>query len=160
MTLDDLIEAWRVNNAVNHEFLDLCSDEDFELKPVKGKTIRSNFVHIVSVRRMHLEEKASKLAAGVPKLDWQTATRQEIEAALDLTCELFEHVFAKMDAATRKTRWTVPLLFAYSVAHEAHHRSQVELALRLNGREPKEEMQIYSLWDWPKKVPPPTSDVD
>lgn len=149
---DDLIEAWRVNNRVNHEILSWCADEDLDLKPGKGKTIRSNFVHIISVRRMHLEEKVSKLAAEIPRLDWQAATREEIRAALDQTSSMMEVVFAKIAESTRKTRWTATLLFGYSIAHEAHHRSQIEIALRLAGRGPSEELSTYKLWDWPKMV--------
>src|SRR5687768_11105508 len=75
MTIDDLLDAWRVNNAINLEFLDVCTDEDLELKPGKGKTIRSNFVHLIAVRRMWCDEKLKAEAETIPKLDWKTATR-------------------------------------------------------------------------------------
>lgn len=42
MTLDDIHRAWRTNNEVNLRLLALCPDEAMDLKPGKGKTIRSN----------------------------------------------------------------------------------------------------------------------
>lgn len=75
MNLEDLLEAWDTNNTVNLELLDLCDDEDFDLKPGKGKTIRSNWTHIVYVRGRWLQERMRKEAAGLQKLDWKTADR-------------------------------------------------------------------------------------
>ena len=66
MTIDELVEAWQANNALNLELLDLVADDDFALKPGKGKTIRSNFVHLVGVRRIWLEEKMPAEAKARP----------------------------------------------------------------------------------------------
>jgi uncharacterized damage-inducible protein DinB len=150
MTFEELLAAWRTNDAINHELLELCSDEDLDLKPGKGKTIRSNFVHMINVRRYHLEDKLRKESASVPKLDWKTAARDELHDALHLTHDLMADCFTKIEASPQQTKWTVPLFFGYSIAHEAHHRSQIEMSLRLNGREP-EDAALYRLWEWPKK---------
>lgn len=149
MTLDELLDAWRTNNAINLALLDLCADEHFEFKPGKGKTIRSNFVHIVGNRRAHLEETMRQEAAAIPKLDWQTATREEIRDALNLSADLTADFLRRLDETKRPARWTVPKFFGYSVAHEANHRSQIEVALRLNGAEPGNG-PLYALWNWPK----------
>jgi uncharacterized damage-inducible protein DinB len=147
MTLEDVFEAWRVNNAVNLRLLSFCSEASFELKPGKGKTVRSNWVHIVGVRRMHLEESFRKEAAAIPKLDWKTATKEEIEEALEVSHDLTHLLFEKLD--TKPTRWTAAKYFGYAVAHEAHHRSQIEIALRMGGAELSDD-DMYSLWNWPK----------
>src|SRR5947207_117726 len=93
MTIEELCDAWRVNNVINLEMLKRCSDEDFELKPGKGKTIRSNFVHLIGVRRAWCEEKLRKEVATVPKLDWKTATREELVNGLSATSELMMRLF-------------------------------------------------------------------
>ncbi len=149
MTFDDLIVAWRTNNAINVRLLGLCLDDDFDLKPGKGKTIRSNFVHIVGVRRSWVEESLKAEAATIPKLDWQEATREEILEGLIASSRAMEALLAKREANAGKGRWSAPLFFGYAVAHEAHHRSQVEIALRLAGRGP-DEIELLGLWDWPK----------
>lgn len=149
MTISELHDAWDVNNRINLKLLKLCSDEDFDLKPGKGKTIRSNYVHIVGVRRMWMAERMKKESQAIPKLDWKTATRSEIEEGLAISCDLMKLAFDRQEETGRPQRWTTLTWFAYCVAHEAHHRSQIEIALRINGREP-DEMKLMSLWDWPK----------
>ena len=47
-------------------------------------------------------------------------------------------------------RATTLTFFAYCIAHEANHRSQVEIALRMNDREPETAL-LYRLWEWGKK---------
>lgn len=150
MTIDDVLEAWRVNNAVNLELLALCSDEDLELKPGKGKTIRSNYVHIIGFRRSWAEEKLKTEAAAIPKLDWKTATRDDLVKGLNVSHDLMADVFRKMEESTKPRRLTTVTYFAYCIAHEANHRSQVEIALRINDREP-EDAALYRLWEWARK---------
>ena len=133
MSLDDLLDAWRRNCAINYLLLAGCPDEAFDLKPGKGKTVRSNWVHIVGVRRGHLEQSFRKEAQEVPKLDWQTASRSEIEGALRQTDSLMELSLRRMDETGRPPRWSAARFFGYCVAHEAHHRCQIEIALRLGG---------------------------
>ena len=147
MTLDDLLDAWRANNAVNRRLLELCPNEAFDLKPGKGKTIRSNWVHLIGVRRSHVEAMSRTVAETIPKLDWKTATREEIVIALAASDEAMAATFARLD--TKPNHWTAARFFAYSVAHEAHHRSQIETTLRLNGME-LEDAAMFGLWDWPK----------
>ncbi len=147
MTLEDLLDAWRVNNAVNLRLLELCPDDAFELKPGQGKTIRSNWVHLVGVRRSHVEAMRPSAAESIAKLDWKTAPREAIVEALTSSAEATAAVLIRLEA--KPNRWTAAKFFGYSVAHEAHHRSQIEIALRIGGHEIP-EMAMYGLWDWPK----------
>lgn len=148
VNLEDLLDAWRANDAQNHALLALCEDADFELKPGKGKTIRSNYVHIIGVRKAWTQDKLKRESASIPKLDWKTATREEIREGLEISNDVMLLHLERLESA-RRTSWTPAIFFAYAVAHEAHHRSQIEIALRLNGREP-EELKLYGLWEWPK----------
>jgi len=148
MLIEDLLDAWRVNNVINLELLGLSPDETLELKPGKGKTIRSNFVHIVFFRRAYAEEKMRAEAEAIPKLDWKTAPREEIVDALNVSAEVTAELLRRVDA--KPGRWTAAMRLAYCVAHEAHHRSQIEIALRLGGHEPDDAV-LYRLWEWTKK---------
>lgn len=150
ISVEDLLEAWRVNQAITLELLAACPDESMESKPGKGKTIRSNFVHLVSVRRMWLEDKMPLEAKSVPKLDWKTASRSELVDGLNLTHDLMAALVRKLAELGRTRKWSLAGFFSYCIAHEAHHRSQVEIALRINGFEPDDAF-LYGLWDWSKK---------
>ena len=145
--LEELLDAWRVNNAVNLRLLELCPDETFDLKPGKGKTIRSNWVHLIGVRKSHVEAMLPAAAVPIAKLDWKAASREEIASALATSDEAMAASLARLDVKTN--RWTAAKFFGYAVAHEAHHRSQIEIALRLGGHEPP-EMAMFGLWDWPE----------
>lgn len=136
--------AWRSSTDVTLRLLQLVADEDFDLKPGKGKTIRSNLTHMVSVRRTWCEDGLQREAAGIPKLDWKTATREEVTEALRVSDEVMLAFFRKKADRPGKP---FARLFAYCLSHEAHHRCQIELALRLNGREP-DESSLFKLWDW------------
>lgn len=144
MDLEGLLVAWRVNNLVNFKLLELVPNEAFEAKPGKGKTIRSNFTHIVGVRKMWCEELVKKQGGDFPTLDWKTATRDEISAALESSSGWMEKLFA-----SRATKDGIEVFFAYCVAHEAHHRSQVEISLRMAGIE-LDDKSAYGLWEWAK----------
>lgn len=146
MTIDEMIEAWRKNNVLNHKLLDICTDEDLELKPGKGKTIRSSLTHIVSVRKSWAEPSAKAEAREIPKLDPKSATREEIKAGLDLSRDVIAEVFRRREATGK---WNPFEFFGYMIAHEANHRSQIEIALRLYNREPDDKF-LYSLWEWNK----------
>jgi uncharacterized damage-inducible protein DinB len=143
-----LLDAWRVNNSVNLEMLALVKDEHLEFKPGKGKTIRSNFVHIIGFRRAWVESAVKKEAEVIPKLDWKTATIDEIRAGLEVSSEAMVALLRRF--AEKPGRRPVTLFFAYAIAHEANHRAQIELALRLNGAEPS-DAELYRLWEWQKQ---------
>lgn len=141
--------AWRANARITRRLLDLCPDEAFDLKPGSGKTIRSNFVHIVGVRRMGLEHGPLKVPKAAVTLDWKTADRGDIEAALEESDRLVAEILALTPEPTKPSHWSPALMLAYLVAHEAHHRSQIEIALRIGGH-PLRDEDSYSLWEWTK----------
>lgn len=151
MTADELVGAWRANQRIGLALLDLCADQDLDLKPGKGKTIRSALVHLVGVRKMWLEDNVKAEAAAIPNLDWKTATRAEIVDGLERSSLAMEQLLRRRAERECTGKWTAPLFFAYAIAHEAHHRSQIEIALRINGREP-DDAKLYALWEWQKFV--------
>ena len=123
MDIDDILETWRINQAINLELLAACPQESFELKPGSGKTIRSNFVHLVSVRRMWVQEKLPEQAEEIPKLDWKSASREEILHGLEASAEKMGDLFRKHASNSKAKKGSLVRFFAYCIAHEANHRS-------------------------------------
>lgn len=150
MTLEDLIDAWRVNNVVSLELLDLISEDMFDFKAGGGKSVRSHFCHIVSVRRAWAEEKMPEEASTIRKLDVKTAPASDIRSALQMSHDVIASLLTRREAGARPPKWSTPSFFGYLVAHEANHRAQIEVALRLAGREIP-EAAMYKLWEWHKK---------
>lgn len=141
MNIEGFARAFEINDEMNHKLLAMICDEQFEWKPVKGKTIRSNYVHIVGVRRMWTDD------SSIPKLDWKTATREQIFEGLNLSRVAMLSYIQKKRESTRPIKVPFEVTFAYMIAHEAHHRSQIELTLRVNGADLSDE-QSYILWEW------------
>lgn len=150
MELDELLTCWRINQSKAIDLLGVCSDDTFALKPGAGKSIRSNFVHIVGVRVMWIEVKLPKEPLDIPKLDWKTADRNQIHEGLMLSSELVEKMFLKIGTNPKSKKGSLISLYSYLLAHEAHHRSQIEISLRIAGKEPSEKF-LYDLWDWSGK---------
>ena len=148
MELEGMIQAWRVNNRINVELLRLVPDQALDLKPGKGKTIRSNFTHIVGVRKMWVAELLKKSGGDFSAPDWKQATRGELESALAVSSGWMEKLFESR-AEKASGAWPLPLFYSYCIAHEAYHRSQVEIALRLGGHE-LDDKSAYGLWEWNK----------
>ncbi len=150
LPVGDMLETWRVNNAICLELLDLCPDETLDLKPSKGKTIRSHFVRIVGCRRAWLERRSSRRLDATPKLDFRTASRQEIRDRLVRSSEEMAEYLCERAAEARPRKFPPLMFFACAVAHDAHHRAQIELTLRIHNVEP-DDTALYGLWEWTKK---------
>lgn len=145
------VRVWAACHLITMDLLAMVQDDQFDLKPGSGKTIRSNFVHIVGVRKMALEDKLKAAKAKVPPLDWKTASREELIAGLSASHNLVCEALTGRLETTGRAKWSPVLLLGYLIAHEAHHRSQVETALRVNGQ-PLTDDQSYSLWDWSRRM--------
>jgi uncharacterized damage-inducible protein DinB len=152
MTFEELLDAWRVNNAINLEMLERTSEEDLGFKPGRGKTIRANLVHLIDIRAAHVEERLKEDAERIPRLDWRRATKDELREGLIASHDAMAKLFRlREESPSRKPdRWTTPMFFAYCIAHEAHHRAQIEMSWRLADREP-EDVFLFRMWDWHKK---------
>lgn len=149
----EIAKTWNQNNALNLAWLSHVTDEDLELKPGSGKTIRSNFVHLISVRRMWCESKLPTVAATIPKLDWKTATTDEIQSGLMISNQAMIQLFEARLNAKRPNKTSLLTFFAVCIAHEAHHRCQIELSMRLAKQEPNEKF-LYGLWEWDSPIEP------
>lgn len=147
MDPENLVAAWEANNDVNLRLLALIPDDALDLKPGRGKTVRSAFVHLIKVRGMWCEGAKGLPAFDFKDLDAKSAGRREIIAGLEESNRLMQALIRDRAVLPGRAKQPVLTFFAYCVAHEAYHRALIEQALRENGRELADQ-DHYGLWDW------------
>jgi len=147
-----LTEMWNLNNRVNLRLFDALTDEQLAavIRP-RGKTVSSYFAHIHMARFYWLERRARALAKNLPKIAGGAAPRAKLRQALVKSSEAMARLFSDAERTGEiKGAKLGPLGFlSYALAHEAHHRGQILLHLKI-AKLPLDRDFTYSLWYWNK----------
>ncbi len=147
-----IIETWQINHRVNLMLLDALTDESlhFSLSPRGGGSIGHQLAHIYNVRYWHIEKIDKSLIK-----DSKTI-RAEDEKTIDLLRELneisVEWINKILENAIngkkiKGTKRGIITYLGYFIAHEAHHRGNILLTLKLSGFKLPDKLK-YSIWDW------------
>jgi uncharacterized damage-inducible protein DinB len=144
-----LVDTWTINARLNKYLAEALTDAQWCASLDKGKSVNSQFAHIHNVRLMWLQAAAPGLHEGQVKLDPKTCTRDAMLHALDQSADGIARLIAEGEASGKiKGFKPHPHAFVgYLIAHEAHHRAQIELALRQAGI-PLDDKIAYGLWEW------------
>ena len=150
--LSGLAETWNLNNRVNLRLLDELTNEQLSavIQP-RGKPVTSYFAHLHMARYYWLERRARALAKSLKKVGADSASRATLRPALVASGEAMAALFSEAERTGQiKGSKLGPLGFlAYTLAHEAHHRGQILLHLKIAKR-PLNRAVAYSLWYWNK----------
>ena len=151
--LEQVLEAWRVNQRINRMLIDVISDEGMlcTLSKRGGRSVGRQFAHLHYVRIHQLKTRAKSLATGARSFETKEEPEREalITALEDSSKRIEEWLrLASEGAKGVRTfkRGLVPTL-AYLVAHESHHRGNILLTLKQCGQPVAKEAR-YGIWDW------------
>ena len=151
--INEILETWRMNQAVNVKLLNNLTDEMLsDTYAARVRTVGEQFAHIHTVRMAWLETAAPLLFEKGNKIEKDTpVTVSLLKNSLKRSSELIENLLKDSFEKGKMKGWKKhPLTFmGYLIAHESHHRGLVMVGLRSGEHTlPKEEM--YGFWDWGK----------
>jgi uncharacterized damage-inducible protein DinB len=151
--IDEILEAWRINNRINLRLIDNISDAGMKctLSRRGGRNVARQFAHLQYVRVYHLNRRARSLAPGARVFaTHEEPDRGALVAALQDSSQRVEQWLRLVSEGTPGIRTfkrgLVPTL-TYLVAHESHHRGSILLTLKQCGHA-VDSTTRYGIWDW------------
>lgn len=148
-----LLNAWRVNERINQQLIDLIAPHIWRAFPTSSKrrNIATSFAHIHNVRCMRIKMCHSSVA--VPeRLDRAELTPDDARKALAISADaLAALIRLSLDAGGHVPNYRpdVVAMVCGAMVHEAHHRGQISHWCRELGV-PITAEQSLVLWEWDK----------
>jgi uncharacterized damage-inducible protein DinB len=151
--LEEILEAWRINQRVNLKLIDGISDEGMQCTLSKrgGRSVVRQFAHVHNNRIWHLQKRAKDLAEGAHLFETKDEPdRNTLKAELNDSArrieQLIQGVLDGTPGIRTFKRGLVPYV-GYFIAHESHHRGSILLTLKQCGHKVDKNV-AYGIWDW------------
>jgi len=150
MAKEQLIETWQINNRIDLYLLDAIPEEQLADSLVsKGRDVGKQFGHIHNVRLMWLKVAAPDLNVKQTKIE-DEINKKLLKTRLTESGEAIAELLSRAVESGGKVKGFKPHVTAflgYMLAHDAHHRSQIILALKQSGHKIDQKIG-YGIWEW------------
>lgn len=149
--MKNIPETFAIHNRINLYLLDSIEVDALNDKTLgKGRSVGEQWAHLHNVRLMWIEAALPKLKEGLNKIEKEQSTDKALlKASLEASGKAIEQLIEE-GLATGKIKGFKPhpeAFLGYIIAHEAHHRGQIVLILKLNGH-PIDKKTGFGMWEW------------
>lgn len=149
----ELVSAWRANEAMNALVLDALDEEQLACTLSKrgGRGVLGELAHIHTNRVWQIEKRAPDLAKGLKTYAAKDEPSvSELKKQFEASGRAVESLLVGQLNGAPKRRGFKKGVFttlAYFVAHESHHRGRILLTLKASGRTLDKDAAM-GLWGW------------
>ena len=149
---EQVLDTWRRNNDILLHLLAGIPKHGFEALPAgsRGRTVALQFAHLDKVRRGWLQYHLTGKQDRLPRADKENPpSPAQLKKALKESGKAVEDYLARALRGEEKTRMFggQPVRWmAYLIAHEAHHRGNMLLALKQSGQRVPDKVALEGLW--------------
>lgn len=152
MDRQELIETWQINNRINLYLLDAIAEEHLIDSLVsKGRNVGEQFAHINNVRLMWIKAAMPEVLEKLTKVEKENAGGKVfLQDCLAKSGEAIAEVIGNAIENGGRVKGFKPHVTAfvtYLGSHEAHHRSQIILALKQSNH-PLGKKNLFGIWEF------------
>lgn len=150
-TEEQIVDSWRIHNRINLYLLEAIAPDSLGATAAsKGRSVGEQFAHIHNVRLMYLEVSAKELMKDLAKVEKTAAgDRDLLRSSLEASGAAMA-TFIEQGLASGKIKGFKPhpaAFVGYLIAHEAHHRGQLMVALK-EAKAAVDKKIAYGMWEW------------
>ena len=150
-----IIETWYINHRTNLILINALTEKELQLTTSKrgGGSVGHQLAHIYNVRFWKLEKYNKSLVSDLTTIKATDGKSIKMlkechTITADLIGDILNQAIENKGNVKGFERGVVPLL-GYFIHHEAHHRGNILLTLKLCNFKLPNELK-YGIWEWNK----------